>query len=324
MAVIDRERIKKTFPYLAESVRYVKRRKNELSALDRHLARKRFQKNNKQINQGIIKVVFICQYIPVWSKNKQLYETLRKDSQFEVLLLCVPNRISGNKLVDPEDMSNDTYEYFHEHGYKEVVNALVGKDEWFDLITIHLDYVICNRTDRPMPLPYTSSVLATYTIIAFIAYGGGALLNSEEYMFDKTLISNISCQFAESEMRRKIFLQWNRILVHLGLVNSYLCGRPSVENAYKAKEDPSPTWDFSKNSFRLIYAPRRTMEPAWGGSSFLKYKDAFIRIADNNLDMDILIRPHPLMFDHFISSGTMTAAEVDEYKTLCKEKKYRN
>ena len=41
MAVIDRERIKKTFPYLAESVRYVKRRKNELSALDRHLERKK-------------------------------------------------------------------------------------------------------------------------------------------------------------------------------------------------------------------------------------------------------------------------------------------
>ncbi len=329
--MFDREKFKADFPFITQSVRYVKRRRNELSALKRHISRKQYQKNNYRINHGIIKVVFICQYIPAWSKNKQLFETLKNDSHFEVILLCVPNRIHANKLDNVEDMSNDTYDYFSGHGYKEAVNALIGKNEWFDLKRIHPDYVIFNRTDRPMPVPYTSSMIATYAKICFISYGGGALLKSEEYMFDKTLIANVSVQFAETEERKKIFESWNNILCKLGLTHSYMCGRPSVENAWKAKNDISPAWDFSESNYRLIYAPRWTTEQYWGGSSFLKYKNTLIQVADDNPDIDILVRPHPLMFDNFINSGVMNADEVNDYKiavdsrdniSLDKEKEY--
>ncbi|MBR2746507.1 MAG: CDP-glycerol glycerophosphotransferase family protein [Erysipelotrichaceae bacterium] len=319
--IINREKIKTQFPLIAKSVRYVKKRKNELSALKRHISRKNYQKNNCRLNQGKIKVVFICQYIPAWSKNKQLFETLKKDLRFEVMLLCVPNRIHGNMLIDSKDLTNDTYDYFSEHGYKEAVNALIGQNEWFDLKHIHPDYVIVNRGDRPMPLPYTSSEIACYAKICFISYGGGALLKSEEYMFDKTLISNEFCQFATSAESKHIFEDWNSILCKLGLTHSYVCGRSSVENAYKAQFDITPSWDFSENSFRLIYTPRWTLEKAWGGSSFIKYKDTFVSLADENLDIDILIRPHPLMFDNFINTGIMSENEVNEYNLLCESKK---
>ncbi len=128
-------------PFLVEPVRYAKRSKNELSALGRHLARKQYQKNNESINNGKIKVVFICQYIPAWSKNKQLYETLTKDERFDVYLLCIPSGVSANQLVNQDDLSNDTYEYFTNHGYQKAINALTGRNTWFDLKQIHPDYV---------------------------------------------------------------------------------------------------------------------------------------------------------------------------------------
>ena len=153
MSGIIREKIKTALPCLTSFVRWLKRRKTELFALPRHLRRIFAQRKNKKINQGVIKVVFLCQYIPAWSKDKQLYESLKRDGRFKVLLLCVPNRISANQLRDPDDLSNDTYEYFSGQGYEEAVNALVGKNEWLDLRSWHPDYVIANRYDRPMPIP---------------------------------------------------------------------------------------------------------------------------------------------------------------------------
>ena len=44
--MIDIEKLKVIFPFFAETRRWAKRRKNELPAIKRHLARKRFQKNN--------------------------------------------------------------------------------------------------------------------------------------------------------------------------------------------------------------------------------------------------------------------------------------
>ena len=320
MHKIDRETIKNSLPFLVESIRWLKRRKNELSSLQRHISRRIVQKENEKINQGIIKVVFICQYIPAWSKNKQIYEALKCDDRFQPSLLCVPNRISANQLRDPDDLSNDTYEYFRAHGYEDAVNALIGKNEWLDLRAYHPDYVICNRYDRPMPKAYTSSELSKYTKICFITYSGVALRKADESMFDKPFVANTFCFFAESEGKKREVIRWNSFLCKLKLSNAVNCGIPAIENVFKAKHDVCDTWDFTKNTlniFRVIYAPRWTIDPAWGGSSFLKYKSIFFSIADEHPEISILVRPHPLMFNNFIHTGLMTEEEVKEYKERC-------
>ena len=314
--MISRNKLKSIFPFLAEIIRWGRRRKTELPAIKRHLARKRFQKNNLQINKAKIKVVFICQYIPAWSKNKQLYETLKNDNRFEVLLLCIPNRISANMLQDPDNLSNEVFDYFTSHGYKESINALVGRNQWLDLKSLHPDYVFYNRFDRPMPLQYTSTVVSTYAKVCLIPYGF-ALHKAGEYMFDKQFAANTYCLFAESEEKRKEFIRWNRILCRLRLCKAVCCGITGVENAFKAKQDTTSAWDFSNKDFRVIYAPRWTQDSIWGGSSFLKYKESFFKIADEFPNVDILLRPHPLMFDNFISTGAMTEIEVAEYKREC-------
>ena len=313
---IDREAIKDRFPFLAHIVYWSKRRKNELSAIRRHFSRRRLQKRRIQTAPGRIKVVFICQYIPAWSKNKALYDALAKDGRFKPMLLCVPNRIHANQLDDPEDMSNDVYDYFHRHGYMDAINSLVGKNEWFDLNTICPDYVIYNRYDRPMPLEYTSRVVSTYAKVCMIEYGT-SLLRMVDQIFDRKFMANTFCYFAESTGKRDMFLNWNRILHGLKLSTAVCCGIPAVENAYLAKDDNAPAWRFSKNKFRAIYTPRWTVDPVWGGSSFLRYQSFFLELADLHPEMDILVRPHPLMFQNFIETGLMTSDEVTAYGDSC-------
>lgn len=235
------------------------------------------------------------------------------------MLLCVPNRISSNCLIDPDDTTNDTYEHFSCMGYSGVINALVGKNKWFDLKNYSPDYVIYNRYDRPMPLEYTSKVVSSYSKICLIEYGT-SLLKMVDYLFDYHFIANTYCYFAETEAKKNEFIRWNRVLCRLGLSNGICCGIPAVENAILAENSEGKAWQFSHNHFRIIYAPRWTMDPVWGGSSFLKYHQLFISIADSQPTVDILVRPHPLMFDNFINTGLMTIDEVNAYKKSCDER----
>ena len=320
MSFVDREKIKKTFPFLAKIVKWIKMRKNELRALPRHIKRKLVRNENARSHHGKIKVVFICQYIPAWSKNKCLYETLKRDPRFEAILLCIPNRIRANHLQGPNDLSNDTYEYFTDHGYKEAVNPLIGKNMWMDLKSMCPDYVIYNRYDRPMPAAYTSSQVSQYAKVCLIIYGC-ALLKSEESMIDKTFSSNTFYFFAESEGIRSVFLRTNRLLNILKLSTAVCCGITAVENALNAKNDKAPAWSFTDNGFRIMYTPRWTTDPTWGGSTFLQYKDFFFQYADDNPTAGVLVRPHPLMFENFISSGILSKDMVDIYYSDCESRK---
>lgn len=314
--MISKETIKKAFPFLKHAVRWCKLRGNELPAIRRHFSRRRIQR--KRLNSGIgtIKVVFLCQYIPAWSKSKALYDALNSDERFETLLLCIPNTIHANRLQDPDDTSNDVYEYYFGHGYKEAVNALIGRDVWFDLRAYSPDYVIYNRYDRSMPLPYTSTIVSEYAKVCLLKYAT-VLLRAEESMMDHQFARNVYMFFAESEAKRNEFLGINSVLHKLNLSDACCCGIPAVENAILSKGSKNDAWSFSKNGFRAIYAPRWTTDPTWGGSSFLKYRMTFFEIADSHPNVDILVRPHPLMFENFVNTGLISEEEVSSYKAEC-------
>ena len=292
------------------------RRVNEIPAIIRHVKRKKVQVNNALFNAGKIRVAIICQYVPAWSKNKRIYETLKKDERFEVMLLCIPDRVSAGRLIDPNDLSNDVFDYFESHGYEESVNALLGNDKWFDLEQWHPDYVIYNRYDRPMPFPYKSSSVSNYSKVCFLEYGC-TLLRMGEQMMDSSFAVNTSCFFADTEGEKEWFIQVNKLSCKFNLCTSVCCGISAVENIYNARNDIAEAWNYSLNSFRVIFTPRWTLDPAWGGSSFLKYEKFFLNMADSYPDMDILVRPHPLMFSNFVKLGIMTSEEVDAYKEAC-------
>lgn len=69
----------------------------------------------------------------------------------------------------------------------------------------------------------------------------------------------------------------------------------------------------------ILWTPRWSYDPEYGGSHFFEYKDVIIDIKRENPDRAVIIRPHPLMFDEFIKNGLMTKADVDEYKSKIKK-----
>ncbi len=53
-------------------------------------------------------------------------------------------------------------------------------------------------------------------------------------------------------------------------------------------------------------------------SHFLVFYKEFIKCFADNRDMQLIIRPHPMMFKSYIAQNIMTKEEVSEFKETCK------
>lgn len=283
-------------------------------------ARKNFRAERKIKRTGNkIKVGFIGQYLPSWGKIEPVYRIMKESDDFETYLICLPMGIHDYKLDDPEDESNDTYEYFTNQGY-DAVNALVGKNQWLDLKSLELDYLFYTRPyNNYMPKAYSSFSVSKYTKVCVLLYAYTLLEDTYHSTLNEDFFRSVYLYFAECDYPMRKNIGHFRRSHKKGLQHSICLGMAGLDDIIKAKELEAPAWDFSSNEFRVMWTPRWTTDKAMGGSNFFTYKDSLVEFAENNKDIDFLFRPHPLMFDNFLNTGEMTQDEVNEYKNKIKE-----
>lgn len=279
-------------------------------------ADRNFRRERKRSRVGDkIRVGFLCQYIPAWGKLEPVYRRMKESEEFEVFLLCVPMGIHKQRLDDPKDRSNDTYEYYQKAGYEEAVNTLTGENEWLDLKTLDLDYLFFTRPyNAYMPPEYSSHVVSRYTRICVLSYA--FTLTEEIYRstLNKDFFCNVYLYFAENTYAMEKHIRHFQSRHRKGLQRSVCYGMAALEEILCAKDRPAPAWDFSKQEFRVMWTPRWTTDPALGGSNFFVYRQAMLEYAGAHGDVDFLFRPHPLMFDNFLKTGEMTEGEIEVYK----------
>lgn len=271
------------------------------------------QERCRKRNNQKIRVGFMCQYIPAWNKSLPVYNKLKNDDRFEVFLLCVPNRIENRQLVNSDDLTNDTYDYFIEQGY-EPINTLIGKNEWLDLKELNLDYIFFTRPyNSYMPKAYSSRRVSAYAKICVLLYAM-TITKSENIMINVDFFRNVYCYFAETSFIAAINKKQLKLTHKLGLQKTVCYGMPALEQILLDKEKKGEIWNFSKNEFRVMWTPRWTTDIKLGGSNFFVYRDALLKYAEKERDIDFLFRPHPLSFPNFIKTGEMTKEEVDVYR----------
>lgn len=299
----------KKVPGLRSAVRFAKNRVYDVRSLSA------FRQERAVERCGVIKVGFLCQFIPAWTKVEGIYQMMLHDERFEPYLICLPSGIQGGVLTDPESLENDTYDYFLSHGYGEAINALVGKDAWFDLKSLGLSFVFYPRPYNSfMPRGYTSREVSRFAKICLLIYGIEITEEITATTLNRDFMSNVSYYFAENSAVRDTNIRNNRLGHKLGLQRTLCVGLPVLESLCQKQEEVSPSWAFSKNEFRAIWTPRWTTDLSLGGSNFFTYWRVLPEYAREHPDVDLLFRPHPLAFSHFIETGEMTEQEVAEFK----------
>lgn len=261
----------------------------------------RFSWNNKKIS-----VVFFMQYAPSWGKLELLYHSLQSNPLFEVHLVCVPENLSDKK--------NDTYVYFSDKGY-DAINACGEDGKWFDLKTLKPDYVFTTRPyDFYLPADYQSHNLCLFTKLCNFSYGINMDEELADMIFGQPFYRHTYMYFVEMESLIPMYQKIQQFGHRLGINHSKCLGMIALDGFMNESKNSSVSWNFAENGMKVIWAPRWTTDKKMGGSNFFTYKDFMVEYFEEHQEMNLLMRPHPLMFDNFIRTGEMSEAEVQEYK----------
>lgn len=264
-------------------------------------------RNFRTNNTDITRIGFIVQMAEVWDKEINIYEELKTRTNVETLLIVVP----------PYDLKTDKNTLSYESNpflslYPEAIKALRPDGSWIDIQKLNLDYVFFQRPyDRYLPKSLRSTELVKYTKCCYVPYG---YAGSDVFNHGNTnlpFFRNMSFVFLESEYMKIIF---KRIFNHKKMFKHQkyeTLGYPDLEIYFNISSR-----DEINN---ILWTPRWSYDSKMGGSHFFEYKDIPFLIKENHPDIDVVFRPHPLMFDEFIKQGMMKRQEADDYKRRIRE-----
>lgn len=247
-----------------------------------------------------IRVGFIMQNETIWNKLRPVFEKMSFNNDFEVVGLLIPG-FEGYDLGKFEKKRykyGSEYEYFHKL-YKNVVDV-IENEKVIDITKLDLDYVFYQRPyDILLPEELRPKNIIKIAKTMYIPYGCTGALNYEKLqLISKTFFSYIYCYYVDTPHMASVFKndKYYSKLYRRGLVRYPILGYPVFEACIEKKSVPH-------DKIRILWTPRWSYDEEIGGSHFFEYYRQLIDFQKYRNDIQLIIRPHPLMLDNFIRAG---------------------
>ena len=302
---------------MGEIIKKIKRKKWELMFYLRnsiYYAVKRKRKSLPPINKNNIKVCFIVQRTEIFTSVQSVFETMCSDNRFSVSILVLPRYDHAKKKVDISTIEKniDFCKNLDEkitviNPYNTQTKSFEGISGYnFDFIFLGLPYA------GEYPEEYHFKTLSQYSRLCYVPYGSSYTdgMKMIKGCFTDNLLSYVDYLFADCD---KVYNYCNSKL--------RLCKNTDLKSiVYNLGY---PRFDLIKRSDKSGYAKTFLWLPRWTTnfdnnekSTFLENKDVLIDYFKEHSELILIIRPHPLMFSHYIAMGIMSQTEVNDYKSL--------
>lgn len=248
-----------------------------------------------------IKVGFIVQMYEIWDKTVSVYNEMKRREEFETFILVVPPYNLNTKQISSDYTDNP---FIAE--YPDAIKALDDTGNVIDISGLSLDYVFYPRPyDHYLPLKLRSYQLFRKIKCCYIPYGfsGAPVFNGGNSNPD--FFRYIYAAFLDSDYMKNLMISKFRFSAFAKLKYFENLGYPSLEPYFNKRT--------TEKHKTILWTPRWSYDERIGGSHFLELKDIIFKIKEQHNDWNLIFRPHPLMFEEFISKKIMSQNEVDEY-----------
>lgn len=261
------------------------------------------KKNNK------IRVAFLIQVLEIWDKQAPVFEMMRKNPMFDVSVILVPAVDLINWRLHPY---GDEEEFLKERYPGVKIIKVIDNGQVYHIKKYEYDYVFYQRPyDHYLPGPLQSSAVGEKAKICYVPYGYQGANVFMEGNTQEEFFKNVYMSFLESEEIQNVLFEKFRDEVQSGRKKLYNLGYPVFDTYLHLQNSKEKT---------IMWTPRWSFDPIIGGSHYVDYKDEFVSLKEKYPERDIMIRPHPLMWENAVKEGVMTQEEVAQYKLLLKEK----
>ena len=235
-----------------------------------------------------------------------------KDKDFEVQVLAVPKRSPGGDF-DWEEYRH-LISFFESEGIPCHRAYDFDERKWINPIRFDLpDVVFLSQPyDFQQNFMYGSLYWKHFSKVAFLNYG--LSVDAFSSIYASPCLQNCEFLFAESEIQRKIFAGYSKehekklVVTGHPLLDSYL--RP-------LKQEQILRFKSAKSTHRIVWAPHFTVsadKTEHHFSNFFSYFETFIRLAEKHPELEVVMRPHPALFNFMVDCGMKTMEEAQEYR----------
>ncbi len=266
-------------------------------------------------------LIFVINFPQAWSSVKSVYDEAKKRDDLNVLVFAVPRLLKSleDDTVGIAERKNEAYEFFKGTDI-DVIKANTEDGRWLDLKDYNPDYVIYIRPYNDYaPAIYRSYYVCKFAKLFYVPYAYGMLGDKMlSVVLPESFTFTMHRIFFPNDSRRVQFAKEQPFYRRRSLSDRFrYMGFPRFDFSKRAEENRN----YDERSFTVSWMPRWAADDKFNQktSHFLTYYKDFLKYFEEHRDINLIIRPHPLMFSSYVSTGIMTEEEVNEFKEICKQ-----
>jgi hypothetical protein len=248
------------------------------------------------------RVAFVTFYFEAWDSLAEIYARMLDDPRFEVLVVAIPRKLTGDAVWDDASGVSD---FFAAQGIDHVIGSADASElrEWApDCVFINYPW------QRNYQKAYRADELVKFTRIAYVPYyslplvnelgtdGHAALPGSDgrpgvaEHLYTQRSHQLASLIFTQDRFVRDAYATTSRGNSHV-----FFTGSPKVDALIEAAAELGA--QARRDRTRVVWAPHHSYSPHWlnFGTFAQNYLEA-LEWATKHPEIDVCLRPHPFMF----------------------------
>jgi hypothetical protein len=265
------------------------------------------------------RVAFVTFYFEAWDSLAEIYARMLDDPRFEVLVVAIPRKLTGDSAWDDASGVSD---FFAGQGIDHVIGSADSSDlrEWAP------DYVFLNYPwQRNYQKAYRADELVKFTRIAYVPYyslplvnelgtdGHAALPGSDgrpgvaEHLYTQRSHQLASLIFTQDRFVRDAYAATSRGNSHV-----FFTGSPKVDALIEAAAELGA--QARRDRTRVVWAPHHSYSQHWlnFGTFAQNYLEA-LEWATQHPEIDVCLRPHPFMFGTLVDREIISDSDLDAW-----------
>ena len=274
-----------------------------------------------------IKVAFLGLYFEAWDALDEIYRLMLADSRFDPVVISLPRKLTGQLRYAEEEKA---HAFFESKGISHLRfnsgDDSSSNSEGFEkLKALNPDYVFVNY---PWQRNYQPAIrfdkLVSFTRLAYVPYFSLVMVNEPDdepgggqkgslvatHLYKQRLHQVASLVFTQDKLVKEAYAYTER-------GNSYVhfLGSPKIDALRNEAIAGKASWPIKGEGFRVVWAPHHSYSPHWlNFGVFSKIKDDMLLFAENNSDVQIVLRPHPFLWSTLTDRKVISADELTSWR----------
>lgn len=264
---------------------------------------------SKALHKAPIRVLFVCHEPSLWSMFESIYQTMNHDQEFDPIVIALPYSHPSTHKNQYKDAG--VLELLEKKDIKVISAYDNSHDKWLDPVDLLPDYVFFQTPYKLFPDKWSAIQISSITKICYVPYATSLFRGGvDDTLHPENFFKYTNIVFKENSFSKDAFMRKFENKDWYNAEKTVISGHPKLDYLSDNVPTTNAAWKRSgkNDTTRILWTPR------WNTSDncchFFDYKNFFPKFCSQHAEIDLTLRPHPLCFDNFITTGELSEDDL--------------